>query len=777
MDTATEMNRALTPQPYEISSPLPGSPDARVAWSKWAGDLCSRWAPIAALVLAFGIRVVLMKNDPLFVDELFEAREPISQSVLDNFVHFRPDSNLLHVLLTKPMAFLGWDPFLLRWPSLLAGVISLPLCYRLGRKIFNDRVGLLAAAMLGVVPAAVIDSIWIRGYSLMIPLSLLSCCFFLEALQSGRLLHWVLFGLGVALLSYAHTFGALLVAPALIFAATHFVSHRSQRPQGVRNRLLLGASIALSIVIAAVLSIAWLMRQSDLHYVAQLHFSDNWGTDFPALQLSDLKRTFLPYLEPMRRANFTDSRGWPFYYYGSLVLLGTVLGVSQRRYRGSVIFLLLVALVPMLLITLGQTVTRFQTEARYLDFALFAYVLLSAFALWWLSSHLARKAWPAAAAAGLLATGILVFPAHSDLNRRFATGDSQRLVEVAHHLRRHASPDDLVFCVARDGRRVHVREERCLLTLHFYPDLADQVLPWEDMSFVTWQNLIMLDHRCTSTYYHMPQPGLRVACGDGKNLAPQVWLVLWQRSPTQNAFTGDSSLVEAQYGDTRLIRIVADGNLSASLRKAGEVILADDAVSPERSIRNRLALANLYASLGDTNQASALLELSRQQLQLLESPDRGDLVERAALLQGYLPYLGGSVLPEISTRATWGNQIELRGYTVQPHLTADGSYDLTVTMFWQALHPLPKDYTFFLHWRDARGQTLRQADFLLYDGRMPFWDWSPGYIMRETRTLHVPAPEPGAPFRLVAGIYDLATGERLPLLDDSSGENVLELTR
>jgi hypothetical protein len=91
------------------------------------------------------------------------------------------------------------------------------------------------------------------------------------------------------------------------------------------------------------------------------------------------------------------------------------------------------------------------------------------------------------------------------------------------------------------------------------------------------------------------------------------------------------------------------------------------------------------------------------------------------------------------------------------------------------MRAIQKEPTFFIHWQDSDGRVQQQADFLLYDGQLPSALWTPGSVMRETRTLRVPALSLGNTYGLVVGIYNAYDSARLSLRDDRSGENVLVL--
>ncbi len=76
-------------------------------------------------------------------------------------------------------------------------------------------------------------------------------------------------------------------------------------------------------------------------------------------------------------------------------------------------------------------------------------------------------------------------------------------------------------------------------------------------------------------------------------------------------------------------------------------------------------------------------------------------------------------------------------------------------LYWQALTSLDIDYTVFVHSRDAEGRLIGQADGPPVAGHYPTSTWQPGEIVQDSRVV-----PPGAHYLI--GLYDAATGERLP---------------
>ena len=84
-----------------------------------------------------------------------------------------------------------------------------------------------------------------------------------------------------------------------------------------------------------------------------------------------------------------------------------------------------------------------------------------------------------------------------------------------------------------------------------------------------------------------------------------------------------------------------------------------------------------------------------------------------------------------------------------------------VTLRWYAAATVPTDYTVFLHLRDDAGQLIGQADGPPLGGWYPTSWWGAGEWVTDEHTFPLPAGAPPGNFRLVAGLYDPATGARL----------------
>jgi hypothetical protein len=100
---------------------------------------------------------------------------------------------------------------------------------------------------------------------------------------------------------------------------------------------------------------------------------------------------------------------------------------------------------------------------------------------------------------------------------------------------------------------------------------------------------------------------------------------------------------------------------------------------------------------------------------------------------------------------------------------------MSLVLYWQALRPLPYDYTVFVHLRDANGRTLAQADHQPLAPVYPPTLWPAGETVRERSVLTLPEGVSPGSYGLWVGVYRLDTLERLPVIGDSSGENAVWL--
>jgi hypothetical protein len=137
--------------------------------------------------------------------------------------------------------------------------------------------------------------------------------------------------------------------------------------------------------------------------------------------------------------------------------------------------------------------------------------------------------------------------------------------------------------------------------------------------------------------------------------------------------------------------------------------------------------------------------------------------------------------PSAEINANFGDLVELGGYSLDLTTVAP---DRTVqlALYWRPkTSQIQKPYKVFVQLRDGQNQTVAQADHFIYEGLLTGGMMGQlkeqGEWLRDSADLALPENLPPDAYRLLAGLYDPTTLERVPLIGDTSGENAVLLER
>ncbi len=115
-------------------------------------------------------------------------------------------------------------------------------------------------------------------------------------------------------------------------------------------------------------------------------------------------------------------------------------------------------------------------------------------------------------------------------------------------------------------------------------------------------------------------------------------------------------------------------------------------------------------------------------------------------------------------RADFGDQIRLLGYDLAENQARPGD-TLHLTLYWQALRPAEASYTVFTHLLDAQERVWGQRDSIPKGGQYPTTLWAAGEVVDDRYEIAIDAEAPAGEYTLAVGLYDAATGQRLPAFD------------
>jgi 4-amino-4-deoxy-L-arabinose transferase-like glycosyltransferase len=121
-------------------------------------------------------------------------------------------------------------------------------------------------------------------------------------------------------------------------------------------------------------------------------------------------------------------------------------------------------------------------------------------------------------------------------------------------------------------------------------------------------------------------------------------------------------------------------------------------------------------------------------------------------------------LPEIAhpLDLRLGDVVRLRGFDLERSQAAPGE-TLPLTLYWQAGGPTDLDYTVFVHLVGPDGQSHGQVDCFPAAGAAPTTSWADGQVVVDEMALPVAADAPAGLYHVAVGMYDAASGGRLPV--------------
>ena len=204
------------------------------------------------VILATFLRVYQLGMECIWLDEatsilisekgLFEIIRTTKSDVHPAFYYI-----ILHF-----MTWFGQSEFMVRVPSMIFGIFSIPFMYLVSKRLFGVREGLISSFLLSISLMHIYYSQEARMYSLLVFLVLASIYFFYSAVEENKTWLWLGFIISTVLGIYTHYFGFFIFPIEITFYALTQISMNSGSAlhikfKNVRNIKLFGASTAIII--------------------------------------------------------------------------------------------------------------------------------------------------------------------------------------------------------------------------------------------------------------------------------------------------------------------------------------------------------------------------------------------------------------------------------------------------------------------------------------------------------------------------------------------------
>jgi 4-amino-4-deoxy-L-arabinose transferase-like glycosyltransferase len=171
---------------------------------------------LLVLLGGLGLRLFRLGFQELRGDEAFSylfAFPPAGQIITKVLAQGDPHSPLHYLLLHAWMSVAGTSEFALRFPSLIMGVLLLPVLAQLGRQLGGRKPGLLLASLAAGSQSLVWLAQDVRNqYLLAITLTTLATLWLARLVQRPRWHGWLVYALLCALTVYSHYYGLFALA-------------------------------------------------------------------------------------------------------------------------------------------------------------------------------------------------------------------------------------------------------------------------------------------------------------------------------------------------------------------------------------------------------------------------------------------------------------------------------------------------------------------------------------------------------------------------------------
>lgn len=284
-------------------------------------------------------------------DILWTLRQPFTQAA----------PPLYHIILHFSL-YLGQGELFLRLPSMVFGVLCVPVMYTAGKSFFGRREGLLGALLLAISPFHVWYSQEARMYTLFLLLAMLSTMFLWKAWQTRRSSSWYLYYVFTLLCLYTHFFSFFLIlGQGLFLISASAVRSVGQLDAEIRRRLREGLiGFAMSGVALFLSYLPWLSASLSKGV-------SSWPFPGPDINFS-YAMTILE--------SFVGGDAVSVTLFASLFACGLISSIPRRSAEAA--FLVVLTVLPPFGIALFLQVVRSFFAPRYVIFILGFFLLIVA---------------------------------------------------------------------------------------------------------------------------------------------------------------------------------------------------------------------------------------------------------------------------------------------------------------------------------------------------------------------------------------------------------------
>lgn len=166
------------------------------------------------ILLAFLLRIYTLSTESLWVDEVISvdaAKRSIASIIVKESSERAVHPPFYYIILHFWMKLFGDSEFSVRFPSVIFGVASIYVIYRVGKLIYSKEVGVISAFLLSISLFHIRYSQETRFYALLTFLILLSNFYFVKLLKEKNIKNAGAYVILTTAMVYTHVFGLFYI--------------------------------------------------------------------------------------------------------------------------------------------------------------------------------------------------------------------------------------------------------------------------------------------------------------------------------------------------------------------------------------------------------------------------------------------------------------------------------------------------------------------------------------------------------------------------------------
>ncbi|MFO7992137.1 MAG: glycosyltransferase family 39 protein [Thermoplasmata archaeon] len=201
---------------------------------------------IILLGVSFVLRIYNLSGESLWLDEIYSLERAKLSLTQIYEVSYRP---LYFFFLHFWLRIFGTSELALRIPGVIFGVLSVFVLYKIGKLLFDERIGLLSALILALSQFHVWQSQEVRMYSMLAFFSALSMFYFLIMVKKEwSRLRAAGYLISSVLLFYTHPFGIFIIVAQNTFLFTFVMSKESKIKPSIKKWVMLQTVLFASFI-------------------------------------------------------------------------------------------------------------------------------------------------------------------------------------------------------------------------------------------------------------------------------------------------------------------------------------------------------------------------------------------------------------------------------------------------------------------------------------------------------------------------------------------------